>query len=282
MASRFVGRVAIVTGASRGIGEGILRVLAREGGSVVFCGLAAHAKLAAALQRTVPLPHVPRQRLVYVAEAHDLTQPGAARALVDAAISAFGRIDLVVNNAGWHPPAAPIDSFTRAEFERLLALNLIAPWELSQAALPALRAARGSIVNVSSVSGHFGQAGSATYCASKGGLVAMTKALAIDEAGAGVRVNSISPGNIWTPLWAEHVAGPGAQAAIDGGNALQALGRMGTAAEIGEIVLHLHEASFTTGIEYLATGGAELGYGVKAAPKATTAADGDAARPPAA
>ena len=261
MASRWVGRVAIVTGGSRGIGEGILRAIAREGGSVVFCGLPSHSSLVAALQRSVSLP-APGQRLLYEEAASDLAAPGAPLALVEACLSSFGRLDLVVNNAGWHPPPAPVDAFSRADFERVLALNLVAPWELCREALPHLRASRGSIVNVSSVSGFFGQAGSATYCASKGGLVAMTKALAIDEAPHGVRVNAISPGNVWTPLWAEHVAGD--PAAIARGNAVQALGRMGTPEEVAAAVLHLADATFTTGIEYLCTGGAELGYGSKA------------------
>ena len=260
MSGRLLNRVAIVTGGSRGIGAGILRVLAREGASVVYCGLPSHAHLVPALERSIPLS-APGQRLVYVPAAGDLAAPEAPRALVAAALGACGRLDLVVNNAGWHPPPAPIDAFSRADFERVLAVNLVAPWELCREALPHLRATRGSIVNVSSISGTFGQAGSATYCASKGGLVAMTKALAIDEAPHGVRVNAVSPGNVWTPLWAEHVHGD--QAAIDKGNHAQVLGRMGTEEEVAEVVLHLAEATYTTGIEYLCTGGAELGYGTK-------------------
>lgn len=107
--------------------------------------------------------------------------------------------------AGWHPPAAPLDNFYESDFRALLDLNLIAPFNLIKASLPHLRKSRGSVVNISSVSGYFGQAGSATYCATKAGLVGLTKSLAIDEAAHGVRVNAISPGNVWTELWAEHV-----------------------------------------------------------------------------
>ena len=227
---RFAHRVAVVTGGGRGIGAGIVRAFAREGGTVVFCGHAAHEPLARALVASVA--PAGGAQLRYVAAAHDITRPECCAALVDAAVGEFGRLDVLVNNAGWHPPPSPVDGFTAPDFRALLELNLVAPFALIKAALPHLRAVRGSVVNISSVSGHFGQAGSATYCASKGGLVAMTKALAIDEAAHGVRVNAVSPGNVWTELWEEHVAGPDAAQQVAAGRGAQLLGRMGTPQEV--------------------------------------------------
>jgi NAD(P)-dependent dehydrogenase (short-subunit alcohol dehydrogenase family) len=138
-----------------------------------------------------------------------------------------------------------------------------APPIFLQISVPHLRKTRGNIINVSSLSGYFGQFGSSTYCATKGGLTGMTKSIAIDEAAHDVRANTVSPGNVWTPLWEEHVQGPTADADIQGGKDAQLLGRMGTIHEVGEVCLHLATAEYTTGHEYLMTGGAELGYARK-------------------
>ena len=169
----------------------------------------------------------------------------------------------LVNCVGTHPPARPIDDFTSDDFRQLLEINLVSYFHMTKAALPLLRTWRGSIVNVSSLSAVFGQGGAATYCATKGAITAMTKGLAIDEAKHGVRVNAISPGNVWTPLWEEHVAGPNAAALKRGGERQQVLGRMGAIEECGEVALHLATATYTTGHDYLMTGGAELGYSPK-------------------
>ena len=115
----------------------------------------------------------------------------------------------------------------------VLAVNLIAPWLLCKLAMPHLRATKGSVVNVASVSGYFGQVGSSAYCASKAGLVGFSKSLAIDEAQHGVRINCVSPGNIWTAAWEKQAAGNAA--AIAEGSNSQLLGRFGTPDEVGEV-----------------------------------------------
>lgn len=97
---RFAGRTAIITGGSRGIGAGIAKVLAREGGNIIICGHAAHAHLGRALAAKMPA-------LTYVEEASDLCKPDACAALVNAAISKFGRVDLVVNNVRQHKSVTP-------------------------------------------------------------------------------------------------------------------------------------------------------------------------------
>ncbi|XP_009231130.1 17-beta-hydroxysteroid dehydrogenase 14 isoform X2 [Pongo pygmaeus] len=133
-------------------------------------------------------------------------------------------------------------------------------------ALPHLRKSQGNVINISSLVGAIGQAQAVPYVATKGAVTAMTKALALDESPYGVRVNCISPGNIWTPLWEELAAlTPDPRATIREGMLAQPLGRMGQPAEIGAAAVFLaSEANFCTGIELLVTGGAELGYGRKA------------------
>ena len=132
-------------------------------------------------------------------------------------------------------------------------------------ALPHLRKTKGNIINISSLVGAMGQLHATTYVATKGAITAFTKALAIDEAEHEVRVNSVSPGNVYTPLWQEAIdasADPAATRAA--GEAAQLLGRMGTIEEAGRLCLFLAaEATFTTGVDHVLSGGAELGYGRK-------------------
>ena len=118
---------------------------------------------------------------------------------------------------------------------------------------------------MSSLVGTMGQPHATTYVATKGGITAFTKALAIDEAAHDVRVNSVSPGNIWTPLWKEAVdASPDPAKTRADGDAAQLLGRMGTIEEAGRLCLFLAaEATFTTGVDHILSGGAELSYGRK-------------------
>jgi NAD(P)-dependent dehydrogenase (short-subunit alcohol dehydrogenase family) len=250
-----VSYVAIVTGGSKGIGEGCVRVFASGGASVVFCsrgereGRALEAELDG--------------RAVYVRA--DVSRPEDVRRVVDEAVGRFGRLDCLVNNAGWHPPHRPIDGFTVQEFRELLDTNLVSVFVACKAALPHLRKTRGSIINLSSLVGSMGQRHATTYVATKGALTALTKALAIDEASYGVRVNSVSPGNIYTPLWQEAIdASPDPAACRAEGDASQLLGRMGTAEEAGKLCWFLAtQATFTTGVDHILSGGAELGYGRK-------------------
>jgi NAD(P)-dependent dehydrogenase (short-subunit alcohol dehydrogenase family) len=124
---------------------------------------------------------------------------------------------------------------------------------------------RGNVINMSSLVGSMGQVGATTYVATKGGITGFTKALAVDEAAHGVRVNAVSPGNVYTPLWQEAIdAAPDPAQCRADGDAAQLLGRMGTIEEAGRLCLFLAaEATFTTGVDHILSGGAELGYGRK-------------------
>jgi NAD(P)-dependent dehydrogenase (short-subunit alcohol dehydrogenase family) len=176
-----------------------------------------------------------------------------------------GRLDCLVNNAGWHPPHKPIDDFSVEDFRALLDLNLVSIFAACKFALPHLRKTKGNIVNMSSLVGWMGQLHATTYVATKGAITAFTKALAIDEAAHDVRVNSVSPGNIYTPLWQEAIdaAADPARCRAEG-EAAQLMGRMGMIEEAGRLCLFLAaEATFTTGVDHILSGGAELGYGRK-------------------
>lgn len=256
---RYDGRVVLVTGGSKGIGEGCVRVFAGAGATVVFCAREPEGGRALAAEVT--------ER--GTGEAHfvrcDVSKTDEVERLVDATALRFGRLDCLVNNAGWHPPHKPIDDFTVQEFRDLLDLNLVSMFAACRRALPHLRRVQGNIINMSSLVGAMGQLHATTYVATKGAITAFTKALAVDEAAHDVRVNSVSPGNIYTPLWQEAIdaSKDPAKTRADG-EAAQLLGRMGTIEEAGRLCLFLaSEATFTTGVDHILSGGAELAYGRK-------------------
>jgi len=255
----YEGKVTIVTGGSHGIGEGCVRVFAEAGSTVVFCSRG--EKDGKALEHKVNSGGPGRALFLRC----DVSKEAEVRDLVDQTVKRYGRIDCLVNNAGWHPPHKAIDDFTAQELRDLLELNLVSMFVACQQALPHLRRTQGSIVNMSSLVGSMGQLHATTYVATKGAVTAFTKALAVDEAAHGVRVNSVSPGNIWTPLWKQEVdrsADPERKRAE--GDAAQLLGRMGTIEEAGRLCLFLAAgATFTTGVDHVLSGGAELAYGRK-------------------
>ena len=246
-------KVTIVTGGSKGIGEGCVRVFARAGSKVVFC--ARGEKDGKALAAEVGATFLPC----------DVSKVEQVKGVIDETVKRHGRLDCLVNNAGWHPPHKPIDDFSEQDFRDLLELNVVAMFAACRQALPHLRRTRGNIINVSSLVGQMGQLQAVTYVATKGAVTAMTKALAIDEAAHDVRVNSVSPGNIWTPLWQQAVnQAPDPKKCKADGDAAQLLGRMGTIEEAGRLCLFLAaEATFTTGVDHILSGGAELSYGRK-------------------
>jgi NAD(P)-dependent dehydrogenase (short-subunit alcohol dehydrogenase family) len=257
------GKVVIVTGGSSGIGKGCAQEFLRAGSHVVICcndepeGKA----VVSALQHEARSQGSGSAAFVYC----DVRETDDIRKLIDTTIARHGRIDCLINNAGWHPPHKPIDDFSIEEFRDLLNLNLISIFTACKFALPALRETRGNIINMASLVATIGQHHATTYVATKGAITAFTKALAVDEAPNGVRVNSVSPGNVYTPLWQEAIdQSDEPEQYRSAGEAAQLLGRMGRVEEVGRLCLFIAaQATFTTGVDHIISGGAELGYAQK-------------------
>ena len=254
-------KVSLITGGSKGIGEGCARVFCAAGAPVVICARGREAGEALAAELTAQGPgecHF---------EACDVSRPDQIKRVVDRTVERFGRLDCLVNNAGTHPPHRTIDEFTIEEFEQLLRVNLVSYFAGCKYALPHLRKTRGSIVNMGSLVGVMGQQLATTYCATKGGISAFTKALAIEEARFGVRVNTVLPGNIISDSRIQGVAQSENPEELDRlVDSWQWPGRSGSIEEAGQACLFLasDSASYISGIDLIISGGSELGYGIKA------------------
>lgn len=181
-------RVALVTGASSGIGKAITVALAAQGYAVMAAGR--DAARTAALRDEVP---------GVATWAGDISAADSCVDLVAACVDRFGQLDLLVNNAGIYQPATAEDTSDEL-WSQTLAINLGAPFYLSRAAVPRLRATRGAIINIASDWALVGGRAAVAYCASKGGLLQLTRAMAADHAAEGIRVNAVCPGDVATPM----------------------------------------------------------------------------------
>ncbi len=254
------GKVAIITGATMGIGKGCVEAFCYAGVNVV------------AAARSVDLGNALAKELTAKGAGKclffecDVSKPEKIKELVEFTVEQFGRIDVLVNCAGYFPLQRPIDEVSVEDFNAILATNLVAYYAGCKYALPYLRTTKGNIVNIGSVLGTTGDEGAATYCATKGAITTMTKSLAVDEARHGVRVNEVKPGHICTEMFEKTTSmQKDPQAFLAYSETLQWMGRGGTAEEIATVVLFLASewASFITGTEILATGGYEIGEGPK-------------------
>ena len=253
-------KVTIITGGSKGIGEGIARVFVAAGAKVVICSRGAKEGEDLALEMTSLGPGT----CDYI--RCDVSHPEEIKELIEKTIKLHGHLDCLINNAGWHPEHHTIDDFSIDDFENLLRLNLVSYFAACKYALPYLRKTHGNIINISSLVGEIGQEWATTYVATKGGITALTKALAVDEARNGVRVNAVLPGVIITPLAETFInTKEDPQKIHDFISSWQWNGRRGTTEEVGYTCLFLASdgADFITGIELNVSGGAELAYGIK-------------------
>jgi NAD(P)-dependent dehydrogenase (short-subunit alcohol dehydrogenase family) len=223
---RLEGTVTVVTGASSGIGAEIARAVGEAGGSVLLVGRSVD-RLADALDSVTATGA--RGAVV----ATDLTTDDAPRAVVGAALAEFGRIDGLVNAAGIYRMASLADT-TDEIFDEHWHANVRAPYRLTREVAPHLGDG-GSIVFISSMSGHVGSPNDSAYCASKGAVELIVKALGTELAPRGVRVNAVAPGNVHTPINAELIT-PELEAEIV---ATTPAGRVGEVGDIAPAVVYL-------------------------------------------
>ncbi|CAG2210736.1 CBR1 [Mytilus edulis] len=180
--------------------------------------------------------------------------------IISTTIEKYKRIDCLINNAGTHPPHATIDNISSEQFNSLININLTGYFRFCKFALPSLRKVQGCIINMASLVAELGDYHGVEYSASKGGIVSMTKALAVDEAEHHVRVNSVSPGNIRTPLL-DYMCSlePDPKKALKDCDNTQILGNIGEGRDVAMACLYLAaDAPFVTGTNLNVSGGAEV------------------------
>jgi 3alpha(or 20beta)-hydroxysteroid dehydrogenase len=250
---RFSAKVALVTGAARGTGAETARRFAAEGARVLVADVleaegALVAKEIGAAARFVAL---------------DVTDESAWRAAVATAEREWGRLDVLVNNAGVAQPKSVLEC-SGAEFRRVLEVNLVGPFLGMHVAAPLIaKGGGGAIVNVSSVQGIVGRAGLPAYTASKFGLRGLTKTAALELGALGIRVNSLHPGGVDTPLAREAAGVPITSEQLDAAHRQLPVPRVGTPADMAAAILFLasDEAAYVTGTELVVDGGLTAGSG---------------------
>jgi NAD(P)-dependent dehydrogenase (short-subunit alcohol dehydrogenase family) len=253
----FAGKAALITGTS-GIARATAAHLARAGAQVLACGIDKAAN--AALQAELPG--------IVVREA-DISDPAAVQAAVAAAVGAFGGLDIIVNSAAIHPYGT-VESTDPATWARTMAVNIGGIYLTAHFGVPELRRrGGGTIVNVASVQGHACQQGVAAYVATKGAIHALTRAMALDHASDGIRVNSVSPGSVRTPILemaARKFDGEDAdiEAVFRRFGAAHPIGRIAEPEEVAEMIAFLAgpRGSFCSGGDYLVDGGLIARLGV--------------------
>jgi NAD(P)-dependent dehydrogenase (short-subunit alcohol dehydrogenase family) len=262
---RLAGRVAIVTGAATGIGRAIALRLGEEGAMILVADL--RTELGA---QTVQLLRDQGNDAEFF--ACDVAVPDEVQAMVDAAAGMRGPIDILVNNAGIPGVIAPADELAVADWDRVIAVNLRGVFLCCKYAVPYLAAhERGSIVNIASMFGLVGAHHLPAYCAAKGGVIGLTKQLAVDYGPRGIRVNVICPGYVDNDMDQRRDRMPPEDAARDlaareGAAALQPVGRQADVAEIAAAVAFLasRDAAFITGAVVPVDGGATAHFNVGA------------------
>lgn len=248
MGGKLDGKVAVVTGAGSGIGTGIATELHAAGAKVVVADISGNQEQVA-------------KKLGdgCVAVHADVTKSADVQEMLQAAVSTFGRLDILCNNAGIEGEALPIGESTEENFDTVMAVNAKGTWLGIHHAVPLMAAnGGGSIINTASISGMVAFPMLSQYCASKGAVLMLTKTVAVEYAQAGIRVNAICPGITESPRLA--VVAAERPEFVEGVKAMTPLARIATAAEIGKIAVFLgsDDSSFITGTAITADGGYTL------------------------
>jgi NAD(P)-dependent dehydrogenase (short-subunit alcohol dehydrogenase family) len=250
MGERLKGKAAIITGGASGIGASTARLFHGEGASVLIVDRTGEE--AAALARSLDTDGGRVRALTA-----DVVEEAAVSGCVQAALDAWGRLDIVVNNAGV-PSRMTLEDLTPEEMDRVLGVNLKGPLLLCKHAMPALQRTSGAIVNVVSISATCGIPGQFIYAPSKGALAQMTRQLAVEYASRGVRVNAVSPGTIDTPMLRQGRIDPERhERNLKFLMSQHPIGRFGRPEEVAAAILFLasDEASFITGANLAVDGG---------------------------
>ena len=259
--NEFSEKVAVVTGTT-GIGRAIAMRLAAGGAQVVACGIepAAHEVL---------LRDAEKIGLALTVESCDVTDLDEVKKVISQTVARFGGLDIIVNAAAVHPFGTVVET-DLAIWNRCMMVNVGSIYLLAHLGIPEMKKrGGGSIINLASVQGHACQRGVAAYAASKGAILSLTRALALDHAAENIRVNSISPGSVRTPMLARSAAHFAPHLPVEEAFARFAaahpLGRIGTAEEVAELAAFLasDKAGFCTGGDYLVDGGLLAGIGVQ-------------------
>ena len=258
------GKVVLITGASKGIGLGCGLAVLRHGGRVAALALDAEE---CSSEYTRAGHSVGKDVLPINCDVRDATAMATA---FSKTLDHFGKLDGLINNAGWHPPAMTIEETSLEDFESLVKLNLTSTFVCCKLAIPHLKKTQGAIVIMSSEVALLGQGAAPSYVATKAGQLGLMRALALDLAPENVRVNAVCPAGVMTPLmneWAATQYDP--SAALKQVDNWHPMGRMATIDEMGEVCAFLlsRESSFVTGQVICPDGGASLGYADKAPKK---------------
>jgi meso-butanediol dehydrogenase / (S,S)-butanediol dehydrogenase / diacetyl reductase len=257
----FARRVAVVTGTT-GIGRAIAMRFAAGGAQVVACGLepASNEELAR---------DAAKQGLTLQVEKCDVTSFDEVRAVVAKTVSRFGGLDIIVNAAAIHPFGTVLETDLET-WDRCMMVNVGSVYLLAHFGIPEMKKrGGGTIINLASVQGYACQRGVAAYATSKGAIHSLTRALALDHAADNIRVNSISPGSVRTPMLARSAAHFAPDLSADEAfarfGAAHPLKRIGTPEEVAELAAFLasEKAGFCTGGDYLVDGGLLAGIGVQ-------------------
>jgi meso-butanediol dehydrogenase / (S,S)-butanediol dehydrogenase / diacetyl reductase len=248
-----LGKVIVLTGGADGIGRECALAYTREGASVAILDHDLEAAKRTAAELGKPC----------IALLADVSDGAAIQAAMAEVLKHFGTIDAVHNNAGIASPSKPLHETTEEEWDRLTQVNLKSVYWTTRFAFSALAASKGSILNTASMVGLMGQQNHAAYVATKGGMIALTKAMAADYASRSIRVNAVCPAGVWTPMleqWCAEQPDPaGIRQYLDDIHLLGDCPRGDVIADAAVFLLS-SKARFITGCILPVSGGAELGY----------------------